>query len=72
MLKWVREYGCPWHSDVCVLAAREGNLEMLQWARAQPQPCPWDYRVCRVATICGHTEILHWAKENGCDHFESY
>ncbi len=45
-------------------AAREGHLEVLQWAR--DQGCPWDKWTCASATQGGHLEVLQWAIEQGC------
>ena len=38
-LKWLRERGCDWHSDACVMASKRGDLEVLKWA--MEQGCPW-------------------------------
>jgi hypothetical protein len=35
ILKVARENGCPWNEKVCSLAASNGDLEMLRWAREQ-------------------------------------
>ena len=32
-LKQARGNGCPWNEDTCALAAHNGHLEVLQWAR---------------------------------------
>ncbi len=45
-------------------AALRGDLEMLQWARANG--CPWDAIVCRVAACTGRLEVLQWLRANGC------
>ena len=50
--------------DVLVCGSGRGQLEVLQWARANG--CPWDYRVCEHATRGGHLEMLNWARVNGC------
>ena len=46
------------------LAARNGYLEVLQWARAHG--CPWDEMVCKEAAANGHREVLEWARAQGC------
>jgi len=33
VLRWAREHGCPWDHETCSLAARGGQLKVLQWAR---------------------------------------
>jgi hypothetical protein len=63
-LKWARENGCPWDSDICSNAAENGHLNCLQWARENG--CPWDSDTCRNAAINGHLNCLQWARENGC------
>jgi hypothetical protein len=35
-----RANGCPWDASTCTFAAKDGQLEVLQWARANG--CPWD------------------------------
>ena len=50
----------------CRFAASYGNLEVLQWVRAEG--CPWDAETCQVAARKdGHLETLRWARENGCE-----
>ena len=49
---------------VCRLAAKSGELKVLQLARANG--CPWDEFTCHSAASCGHLEILQWARANGC------
>jgi hypothetical protein len=44
----------PWDAMTCFYAARNGHIEMLQWARADG--CPWD------AEGRGHTEVLELGK----------
>ena len=46
---------------VCV-AAQEGHLEVLQWAREHD--CPWDAMTCKAQG--GHLEVLQWAREHHC------
>ena len=45
-------------------AAGSGNLQLVQWLRANG--CPWDAGTCWVAVQKGHVEVLRWARENGC------
>ena len=46
-------------------AALSGNLELVQWLRAEGYP--WDLRTCYAAAHFGHLEVLRWARENGCE-----
>jgi hypothetical protein len=57
------ERGAPWGADICVLAARRGNLKALQWARANG--ARWDARVCSGAARGGHLHVLRWARAHG-------
>ena len=45
MLKWLKEIGCALNDGVCSVAAGEGHLEVLKWAREQ-QGCKWDLQSC--------------------------
>ena len=49
---------------LCAYAAKNGHLEVLQWARARG--CPWDERTCACAAWNGHLEVLQWARAHGC------
>jgi hypothetical protein len=40
VLRWAREYDCPWNKVVCEQAALAGHLDVLRWA--QEHDCPWD------------------------------
>ena len=42
-LKVLRENGCPWNEDTCAYAAFGGQLEVLQWARAERRPMGREY-----------------------------
>ena len=45
-------------------AAEGGQLDVLQWARANG--CPWDGSTCAGAAEGGHLDVLQWARANGC------
>ena len=44
MLKWLRANGINWNEKVCLVAAMNGHLEVLKWAREKG--CPWDLQSC--------------------------
>jgi hypothetical protein len=46
-------------------AARAGNLELLQWARANG--CPWNTSALLHACSGGHLEVIKWLIDNNCD-----
>ena len=50
-------------SDWCAYAAKHGNLELLQWVRANG--APWGEYTCWYAAFKGHVEILKWARSHG-------
>jgi len=53
-----------YESSVCEYAAKEGQLEVLQWAHANG--CPWDGGTIDAAKNADHDNILNWAIANGC------
>lgn len=52
------------HVDTCKFAARNGDLNVLQWAHRNG--CLWDARTCASAARNGHLEILQWAHRHHC------
>ena len=48
----------------CKLAAKDGSLNLIKWARANG--CPWDEWTCAFAALGGQLEVLKWAITNGC------
>lgn len=51
-------------SQLCQLAARNGDIPILQYLRSVD--CYWDYRTCSSAAKHGQLATLKWANENGC------
>ena len=67
LAQWlIQEQGFAMDEHVLGMAARGGNLELVQWLRGEG--CPWDHGTCwwAVAYDQGHVEVLRWARENGC------
>ncbi len=54
-----------WIKLVTASAAHSGNLELLQWLRANG--CAWDADTCSNAARNGHLHVLKWARANGCE-----
>ena len=53
--------------SVCSVAARGGQLKVLQWLRSENGgKCHWAEATSRVAASEGHIELLKWAHQNGC------
>ncbi|KAJ8606970.1 hypothetical protein CTAYLR_009272 [Chrysophaeum taylorii] len=50
--------------DVCPLAARTGQLDVLKWARANK--FWWTSCTCAEAARGGHLDVLVWARANNC------
>ena len=49
---------------MCSIAALNGHLEVLKWARGNG--CPWNKQTCSYAAINGDLEVLKYARENSC------
>ena len=52
------------HARMCLTAAQFGQLEALQWLRANR--CDWNTFTCGAAAESGHLAVLQWARANGC------
>ena len=74
-VRWLMSQGEEWENvlvdpserryAVCEKAARDGQLEVLKWAR--DRGCDWNSATCAWAAGMGHLEVLQWARENGCE-----
>ncbi len=53
-----------WSAEITALAAGSGNLELLQWLRANG--CAWDEDTCAYAARHGRMHVLQWLRANGC------
>jgi hypothetical protein len=60
--EWKRPYHHP--SILCCIAAREGNLTVLNYLRSIQ--CPWGYWTCASAAENGHLDVIKWCRQNGC------
>jgi hypothetical protein len=49
---------------LCDSAARGGQMDVVQWLRAEG--CPWSRQMCGKAVEGGHLEVLQWVRERGC------
>jgi len=58
-------------NEVCNIAAKNGWLDLLKWARHSSltfgNGCEWNSKVCRYAAWNGHLEVIKWAIQNGCE-----
>ena len=61
---WRPRFILVWNARTCGKIAEGGDLEALQWARANG--CAWDAETCACAAYRGHLEVLQWARANGC------
>ena len=61
---WIRRYR---HTYLCNVAAKGGQLEVLQWLRSEAGgEFYWNETTCKIAAENGHLEVLKWAHQNGC------
>jgi hypothetical protein len=49
-------------AEAGVRAAACGDVERLQWLRAQDPPCPWEEETCSEAARGGHLDVLRWLR----------
>ena len=69
LVRWlIQEQGFPMgdmgdRRKLMGMAARGGNLELVQWLRGAG--CPWDRWTCSLAVYGGRVEVLRWVRENG-------
>lgn len=54
----------PFDESVCAAAAAGGNVEALEWLRAQG--CRWDRHTLAAALAAGRKETAEWARSQGC------
>lgn len=66
VLPWAKEHNAGWNKQLCMTAAFQGDLPLLQWLRENG--CPWDEGIIHSAQEGDHDEIVvhQWAIENGC------
>lgn len=78
-LRWLRtELKMPWpplvghgeqdretseYTDLCAMAARHGQLDVIEWA--VNAGCPWDAMTCVAAAHGGHLHIVKWVQAMG-------
>ncbi|CAL6306762.1 unnamed protein product [Bathycoccus prasinos] len=64
LLEWIREEKkCEWDWRTIILAAKQGNLEMVKYCVANE--CPIDERACARAAENGQLECLKYLREEG-------
>nr|WIL04146.1 ankyrin repeat-containing protein [Cedratvirus lena] len=56
--------------NVCKIAAKNGYLKILQWARTNGYS--WDEETCVYAAKGGHLEVLQWLRANGRFRFAKF
>ena len=64
ILKYIWKFKRLLTYQICGIASRKGNLEILKWARENN--CPWGEFTSRYAARGGYLEIIEWLRENGC------
>lgn len=66
LIKHVRWMGVDWDDRVCWMAAYNGHLDVVQWARSQHPPCPWDSWTLKVARQREHPNVVQYCEANNC------
>ena len=67
VLKHVRQLGFQWSNKVCILAAKNGHLDMIKWARSQE--CPWNpSKMFPAAVTCrtNQLDLYEWLWQQEC------
>lgn len=65
MLQWLYAQGLPWCSQLTYTAAKNGHLQVLQWAITLVG-AEWDnYAVTCTAARYGQLHVLQWAASAG-------
>eukprot|EP00601_Ochromonadales_sp_CCMP2298_P026378 CAMPEP_0173284188 /NCGR_PEP_ID=MMETSP1143-20121109/7883_1 /TAXON_ID=483371 /ORGANISM="non described non described, Strain CCMP2298" /LENGTH=184 /DNA_ID=CAMNT_0014222135 /DNA_START=170 /DNA_END=721 /DNA_ORIENTATION=- len=63
LISWAwRELNMPRTNLVTEEIARDGQLKVLQWLRAQDTPCPWDECTSALVGMRGHLDMLRWMR----------
>ena len=71
LLKWAREEKkCDWDEWTIIVAAKQGNLEMVKYCVAND--CPIDGRACENAAENGHLEVLKYLHEGAKAPWDEY
>jgi len=60
---WGFHWDCKLDCKICDYAARNGHLDVLQWAKSNGYS--WSLDICSCAGENGHLEVLKWARSNG-------
>ena len=67
VLKHVRQLGSKFSKKVCILAAKNGHLDMIKWARSQE--CPWNPSKMFPAALSCRTsqlDLYEWLWQQEC------
>lgn len=67
VIEWSQQEGRKYKFKLsywtCAVAAGAGQLELLQWLRANK--CKWNWRTVDLARRGGHMDVVKWAEDNG-------
>lgn len=64
VLKWCYDNGYAMYAELCEIAARDGNLDMVKWLREHGSPFG---ETGAIAKKGGYIKLYAWARMNGCD-----
>jgi len=62
IITYLKSKGFKWNERVCLIAANNGQLRILQWLRKQDPPCPWKKNEC-VLTARNHEHVRDWISQ---------
>ena len=66
----MHENGCPWNSDTCWYAARNGHLFVLKYLHENG--CPWDDSTCFNAAYYNRWDCLQYLVDNKCPEWKKH
>jgi len=63
MLQWLRDRGCVWTNQSCVVAAKRDRLDVLQWMHAHGYDLS-GRALSESAGASGRIDVIEWARDN--------
>jgi hypothetical protein len=65
LVEWAISMGCDFRANdwrVCILAAKRGDISIIEWSQCQVPKYPLYSETCEVAATYGHLEMLQWLR----------
>ena len=60
---YLKSEHCEWDERTCIVAAENGNFDLLAWAI--DEDCPWDWRTANCMEKHNCLDVLKWVIEQG-------